>query len=186
MSDGPAARSDEALMAAYAQGDAAAFDHLFARYERRAYAFFLQRVQSPDRASDLFQELFLRIHRSRETFRPEGRFGAWFYQIAHNVLVDDFRRRGPTLEGLGEDLASGDARSPEADAEQAEALGALLGALTDEEQAILVAAKGAGVDLGTIARSLGRTTVAVRQILSRARRRIRARHSDAASRDGDG
>lgn len=42
MSDGPAARSDEALMAAYAQGDAAAFDHLFARYERRAYAFFLR------------------------------------------------------------------------------------------------------------------------------------------------
>lgn len=185
MSDGPAARSDEALMAAYAQGDAAAFDDLFARYERRAYAFFLQRVHSPDRASDLFQELFLRIHRSRETFRPDGRFRPWFYQVARNVLVDDFRRRGPPLEGLGEDLASGDALSPEGAAEQAEALAAALMELTAEEQVILVAAKGAGVDLGTIARSLGRTTVAVRQIVSRARRRIRARRSDPPARDAD-
>lgn len=185
MSDEPAARSDEALMAAYAQGDGAAFDDLFARYERRAYAFFLQRIHSPDRASDLFQELFLRIHRSRETFRAEGRFAPWFYRVARHVLVDDFRRRGPPLEGLGEDLASGEALSPEGAAEQAEALAALLTELTDEEQAILIAAKGAGVDLSTIARSLGRTTVAVRQIVSRARRRIRARHPDSSPRDGD-
>lgn len=113
MPDGAAARSDEALMAADAQGDPAAFDELFARYERRAYAFFLQRVRSPERAADLFQELFLRIHRSRETFRPEGRFAPWLYRIARHVLVDDFRRRGPPLEGLGENLANEHVLSPE-------------------------------------------------------------------------
>ena len=57
---------DENLMARDAAGDAEAFDELFRRYEPRAYVFFLKRTGSPQRAEDLYQELFLRIHRARD------------------------------------------------------------------------------------------------------------------------
>jgi RNA polymerase sigma-70 factor (ECF subfamily) len=178
--DAAGARTDEVLMAGYAAGDPASFDELFARYERRAYAFFLARVRTPERAADLFQELFLRLHRGRETFHADARFEPWFFRIARHVLVDDFRRRGPPLEVLGEDLA-GEGSSPEREFQQGEALAALLAELTEDERTILVAAQGAGVDLATIARALGRTTAAVRQIASRARRRVRARRRNSVT-----
>ena len=181
MPDGP---SDEALMAAYARGDGAAFDALFTRYERRAYRFLLARVRSPERAADLFQELFLRVHRGRDAFREDGRFDAWFFQIARRVLADEFRRRGPPLEPLGEGLAAGGA-DPERAFQIGEALDALGAELSEEERSILVSAKGAGEDLTTVARRIGRTTTAVRQIASRAIRRLRASRSDVTNGDGD-
>jgi RNA polymerase sigma-70 factor (ECF subfamily) len=183
MPDAADSTSDDALMSRYARGDPAAFDQLFARYERRAYGFFLARVRSPERAADLFQELFLRVHRGRETFRPEGRFAPWFFGVARRVLVDDFRRRGPPLEGLGEELAAR-ASDPERAFQVRESLAVLQAELSEEEQTILVAAKGAGADLATIAGRLGRTTTAVRQIVSRATRRLRAKASVTGGDDG--
>jgi len=184
MAGAPGAPSDEALMDGYARGDPAAFDQLFLRYERRAYAFFLARVRSPERAADLFQELFLRIHRGRQTFHSDRRFEPWFFRVARHVLVDDFRHRGPPLEILGEELAA-EGSSPERQFQLGEALEALGTDLTEEERVILVAAKGAGVDLATIARALGRTTAAVRQIVSRASRRLRAKRKGVTGGDGE-
>jgi len=184
MPDARVGSSDEDLMVRYARGDPAAFDELFARYERRAYGFFLARVRSPERAADLFQDLFLRIHRGRETFREGGRFEAWFFRVARHALVDDLRRRGPPLEALGDDYA-GSGRSPEREFQLGEELEAVGADLSEEERAILVAAKGAGVDLATIARGLGRTTAAVRQIASRASRRLRAKRKDVTGDDGE-
>jgi RNA polymerase sigma-70 factor (ECF subfamily) len=176
--------SDEALMVAYARGDASAFDELFARYEGRAYAFLLTRLRAPDRAADLFQELFLRVHRGRETFREDGRFDSWFFRVARNVLSDDLRRSGATLAPLDERLAArGD--GPERRVQIGEALDAVGAALSEEERIILAAAKGAGEDLSSIAQRMGRTPAAVRQIVSRAIRRIRAKRSDVTGEDGE-
>lgn len=180
----PDALGDEALMDRYARGDPEAFDRLFVRYARRAYAFFLSRVRSPDRAADLFQELFLRIHRGRDTFRADGRFEAWFFGVARRVLADDLRRRGPPLEVLPNGLAAA-GPSPERELEVREALAALERELGEEERWIVVAAKGAGEDGAAIGRELGRTAAAVRQILSRATRRLRASRKSVTDEDRD-
>jgi RNA polymerase sigma-70 factor (ECF subfamily) len=63
--------------------DAAAFEELFRRYEPRAYAFFVKRTRSPERAQDLYQELFLCIHRARDRDDAERPFAPWLFQIAH-------------------------------------------------------------------------------------------------------
>ncbi len=83
---------DETLMERYVEGDAVAFDELFRRYERRAFAFFARRTRSADRAEDLYQELFLRIHRARHAYDPRRPFAPWLFQIAHHLLIDDKRR----------------------------------------------------------------------------------------------
>lgn len=166
--------SDEALMDAYARGDPDAFDELFRRYGSRAHGFFLRRTRCPERAADLLQELFLKLHRARRSFLPERRFEPWFFQIARNLLVDERRRRGPVLELLVEELhASASARDPEHEAASREALGQALAVLSPDDRFLVSAAKGTGVGSREIARVLGRTPDAVRQSTSRALRRLR-------------
>ncbi len=166
--------SDEALMDAYARGDPLAFEELFRRYGPRAHGFFLRRTRCPERADDLLQELFLKLHRARRSFRPERRFAPWFFQIARNLFVDDLRRRGPVLESLVEEMqASVGARNPEHEASSREALAQALAVLSPDERFLVTAAKGVGVDSRQIARALGRTPAAIRQSTSRALRRLR-------------
>ena len=102
---------DETLMDRYVHGDTAAFDELFRRYERQAFAFFIRRTRSADRSEDLYQELFLRIHRARHTYDARRAFAPWFFQIAHHLLIDDVRTTGATLRAAGAAIASAGGRS---------------------------------------------------------------------------
>jgi len=166
-------RTDGELMERYAAGDAAAFDELFGRYEQRAFAYFMRRTRFEDRASDLFQELFLRIHRFRGRYDPSRPFAPWFHRIARNVLVDEFRRAARSREvALDMDAVP----SPEPDAERQLELQRkecqLLSLIPKEQAAVLVAAKVHGLDYTEIASRVGKSVDAVRQTASRALRRL--------------
>jgi RNA polymerase sigma-70 factor (ECF subfamily) len=166
--------SDERLMKRYADGDAAAFEELFSRYEQRAYAFFFRRTGSDDRAKDLYQELFLRLHRSRDSYDSTRPFAPWFFRIAGRLLVDDlrraFRNREVSLPDHDAPRVDGDA---EQRVEQAQQVGWLLDRLSPEERRVLVAAKVEGVGYAELARDLGKSVAAVKKLASRAMQRIR-------------
>lgn len=170
-----AALPDEALMVLYVDGDAEAFDELFRRHESRAYAYFLKRTGSPDRARDLYQELFLRIHRGRDGYDPGRGFAPWFFQIAHRLLIDDQRRAHRRHEvPLDDGLPHGaDPRGEQQAADRQEVL-RVLGELSSEERYILVSAKVEGVGYGDLARELGKSAAAVKKAASRAMQRLRA------------
>ncbi len=165
---------DETLMERYAGGDSAAFDELFQRYEGRAYAYFARRTHSGDRARDLYQELFLRLHRARETYDSARPFAPWFFQIAHRLFVDDERRAHRSQEvpfGAHEPTAPGaHSGDPLADREE---LARLLAPLSADERYVLVCAKVEGIGYRELAAELGRSVEAVRQLASRAMRRLR-------------
>jgi RNA polymerase sigma-70 factor (ECF subfamily) len=166
--------SDESLMAEYAAGRVEAFDELFRRYERAAYAFFVKRVGSQDRARDLYQELFLRVHRGRHAYDPRRPFTPWFFQIAHRLLVDDFRRAFRHHEApLGDilDSAPGGEQSPpiRCDLEQ------LMSGLSSEEQYVLHSAKLTGSEYREIAADLGKSVDAIKKVASRAMQKLRHR-----------
>jgi len=78
-------------MASFCQGDAQAFDALFARYQRPVYAF-LVRLVGPRTAEDLTQATFLSVVRARGRFRKDARFRPWLYAIATNAARDFLRR----------------------------------------------------------------------------------------------
>jgi RNA polymerase sigma-70 factor (ECF subfamily) len=165
---------DERLMARYAHGDVAAFEELFRRHEPQAYAFFLKRTGSPDRAEDLYQELFLRIHRARHAYDPSRPFLPWFFQIAQHLLVDDarraFREREVPLDPC--DIRC-EAADPEHEIASRSELGQLLAGLRPEERQVLVSAKLDGMEYAELAAQVGKSVAAVKQIVSRALRRIR-------------
>lgn len=88
---------DEDLMQAYAQGDAAAFEVLYARHEQALFRF-VRRVLGTAlaaQADEVFQETWLRIVNARAGFRPQGAaWRTWAFTIAHNLAVDRLRTSG--------------------------------------------------------------------------------------------
>lgn len=92
-----AAPSDEALLAAHAAGDAAAFPVLYARHERPVYRFLLRSLGAAAAAEDLLQEVWLAVLRNAGRFEPRARFTTWLYGIARNRLIDHWRARRETV-----------------------------------------------------------------------------------------
>jgi RNA polymerase sigma factor (sigma-70 family) len=93
----PAAAADEdaVLMLAYAAGDAAAFNALYARHELPVFRF-LRRSLGADGAAvvdELHQEVWLAVVRNAASYEPRARFATWLYGIARTRLIDHWRAR---------------------------------------------------------------------------------------------
>jgi RNA polymerase sigma-70 factor (ECF subfamily) len=87
--------SDEKLMQRYAKGDAKAFDQLYARHRGPLYRYFNRQVSDAATANDLYQGTWEKIIKARDKYNPTAAFTVWMYRIAHNHLVDHYRRVRP-------------------------------------------------------------------------------------------
>lgn len=88
---------DDQLMLAYAAGDAAAFNVLYARHEGALYRFVRRMLGSAllAQADEVFQDTWLRIITARNSFSPQGAaWRTWAFTIAHNVAMDRLRVSG--------------------------------------------------------------------------------------------
>ena len=95
------APTDEELVAAFQDGDGAAFDQLVVRWDRKIHGAIYRIVGADADARDLCQEAFQKAYRGLGTFKREARFSSWLYQIALNVCRDRIRRRrGKTAVSL--------------------------------------------------------------------------------------
>ena len=84
--------SDDALMLAYAAGDAAAFERLYQRHRIRLYRFLARRLRDDALADELFQDVWHKVIGARAGWAPQpGGFPAWLYRIARNRLLDHWR-----------------------------------------------------------------------------------------------
>lgn len=97
---------DEDLMLAYAQGDAAAFDLLYARHEAALYRFVRRLLGAAlgAQADEVFQDAWLRIVAARGSFRPQGAaWRTWAFTIAHNAAMDRLRVAGREVSLAGDE-----------------------------------------------------------------------------------
>lgn len=161
-------RSDDTLMLAYRDGDAAAFEVLYGRYRKSLYRYFYYALRG-DRslADDLYQDVWSRIIDSKERYRRGAGFRRYLFRIAHNRLVDHWRRAGRQSEQAEENLerfpdcASG---TPETETERDQQCQTLMNALAqlpqDQREAFLLQQE-AGLTLLQIAQrtEVGRETV---------------------------
>ncbi len=97
--------ADEALMRAYGQGDAQAFEALYARHKGGTYRYFLRHVGSDSATADeLHQDLWLRVIDARARYEVRARFQTWLYTLARHRLIDHWRsRHGVSLASLEDD-----------------------------------------------------------------------------------
>jgi RNA polymerase sigma-70 factor (ECF subfamily) len=83
--------SDAAIMLRVAAGDEAGFNYLVQKYHRAMINFLYRMVHNQSVAEELAQEVFLRVYRSRESYRAEAKFTTWLYRIATNLAVNNAR-----------------------------------------------------------------------------------------------
>ncbi len=84
--------TDEQLIQWVADGDSSCLATLFERHHRGVYQFCLQMTRQPAHSEDLVQDVFLKILRKAKSFRGEGSFKAWMFNIARNITLDHLRK----------------------------------------------------------------------------------------------
>jgi len=113
---------DDALMRAYAAGDARAFERLYARHSGALYRF-VRRVlgrEAGTQCDEVFQDTWLRVVRARERWSPQGAtFRTWLFTLAHHRAIDVLRKSGrevSTSTAADDDEAEPWQPAPEAEA----------------------------------------------------------------------
>ncbi len=102
--------NDQELLQAYSGGNDEAISVLIDRNRKKVFDYIMMLVRNRDLADDLFQETFIKAVRSlRENrYADHGKFSAWLMRIAHNQVIDHFRRQKQqnkiTNEDAGYDL----------------------------------------------------------------------------------
>lgn len=104
---------DATLMLAYARGDVAAFEALYAKHRGTLYRFILRSVRNTALADEVFQDCWSRVIAARERYQPQAKFSTWLLQIAHNLIIDSHRRRRPTADGDEAEVALATHAAPE-------------------------------------------------------------------------
>ena len=161
-----ALRTDENLMLAYRDGDAAAFEVLYGRHRARLYRYLVHQCGPREQADEYFQEIWMSVIRARSSYEVSAKFTTWLYRIAHNRLIDGFRAQGRRAE-LEADVRDDEGEMPELPApvseqperliERAQLAGRLAAAVDGlpgpQREVFLLAAEG-----GLTVEEIGQTT----------------------------
>ncbi|MFN5032017.1 MAG: RNA polymerase sigma factor [Flavobacteriia bacterium] len=85
---------DRELVSLYIDGNEKAFEQLLMRHKEKMFRFIYLKVRDRDLAEDLFQETFVKIINTLKlgAYNEEGKFLPWAMRIAHNLVIDHFRR----------------------------------------------------------------------------------------------
>lgn len=197
-SDSNAPRDEDALlMLAVRSGDAFAFEELMTRNQNRVCAFLQRLVGNLQLAEDLTQEVFMRVYKSRDSYRPDALFTTWLYRIARNVAFNSLRSKnrrpellfGAAARGRGGNGNGGSGASTSslcvegrllaqsgatptrqiAKLEMQTIVRAAVDALGTRQREALLLARFEGMSYQEIADAMNLTPKAVKSLLSRAR-----------------
>ena len=185
--------SDAAIMLRVAAGDESAFNFLVGKYHRAMIHFLFRMVRNQAIAEELAQEVFLRVYRSRESYRAEAKFTTWLYRIATNLAVNHARdtrheRSAQTLYLDAPDEESGttpDVADDEMTAEQRmlrdERMAAIrthVMALPERQRMAVLMHKYQGMDYRQIGEVLKLSESATKSLLFRAYQTLRDKLKD--------
>jgi RNA polymerase sigma-70 factor, ECF subfamily len=177
----------EELAGRVAGGERDAFAGIYEALLDPIYRYLYWNVGSREEAEDLAEEVFLKCLVNIGRFNPKrGPFKAWAFRIAHNVMVDQQRRKGRRgEEELADDLENGTAPHPETleERERAGALRASLTELPEMQRQVIVMKYFAEMSNSEAAAALGRSEGAVNALQHRALRRLGKKLEEAGWRE---
>ena len=100
--------SDSTLITQFISGNSQSFSILVDRYQKRVYGFIFSKVKDADLADDVFQDTFVKVIKNLRLgkYKDHGRFLSWVMRIAHNIIIDHFRKinRLPKYDSKHDDL----------------------------------------------------------------------------------
>jgi len=176
-------RTDEELAREARAGSRRSFEELAGRYRRRLFAYLRPRLASDEDAEDMVQDTFLKIYRNIEAYDPAFRFSTWLYTSANRLAIDAFRKgAGRVRVALERDFDVPDpAAGPESRLGET-GLWDAARALGGDRYRVLWLRYGEDMTIDEIAAVLGRTKLAVRVLLHRARTSLVGRLGPALDR----
>jgi RNA polymerase sigma-70 factor (ECF subfamily) len=154
------------LLVRYQDGDTAAAAELVRAASPMLVRFCLSQGDRREDIDDVLQEIWLRIHRARHTYRADAPAEAWLYAIARYTRLDAWRRRHRfrareiQVEALPEAAPAPGTQTPP--------MSELLAALPESQREVLLLLKGCGMTLEEVARATSSTVGAVKQKAHRA------------------
>jgi RNA polymerase sigma-70 factor (ECF subfamily) len=154
--------------------DVDALAEIYDHYEARIYSYIYHRVGNQTVAQDLTSQVFLRVLEAIQHDRTwDSSFSGWLYRIAHNLVIDHYRRRGRATQVSFETLPtlSAQAEGPEDAAERtlaAERLRVSINRLTEEQAQIITLRFLEGLSITEVAELSGKTEGAVKALQYRA------------------
>lgn len=85
---------DKELVSNYLNGDNASFEILLTRHKSRVFAFIMSKIKNRDITEDIFQDTFIKVINSLQKgkYNEQGKFLPWMMRIAHNLVIDYFRK----------------------------------------------------------------------------------------------
>ena len=146
---------------------------LFDRYQAPLFNFYSKMTQDRTVSEDLVQEVFLRILRYRQTYRPGTAFRAWMYQIARNTRLDQVRKVRPESPLVAEPIAPSGASDEAERQQEAALLQRAMMQLPEDKREILVLSRFQELKYEEIGRLLGCETGAVKVRVHRALQQLR-------------
>ena len=144
--------SDQQLVSNYLEGNVSALETLVKRHKERIYTFIISKVRNQELAEDIFQDVFFKVIKSLQKgkYNEEGKFLPWVMRIAHNLVIDHFRKakRMPILGKLKSDddfdifdiISNGEQTSEYTmmEGEQHEQLKKMVQELPEEQRQVLI------------------------------------------------
>lgn len=182
-------RDDEGVLVSAAKGgDAAAFEELVNRYERKIFRLGMNITQNREDAEDVMQDAFMKSYQNLDRFQGDSRFYTWLVRIAVNEALMKLRKRRPNQVSLDEPLTGTDGDdsvfreiedwgpSPEkkfAQTELNEILNSVIGELDPIFRVAFLLRDVEGLSTEETAQILGISVAAVKSRLLRARLKLR-------------
>ncbi|MEW6058414.1 MAG: sigma-70 family RNA polymerase sigma factor [Bdellovibrionota bacterium] len=163
--------SDEALMEAYQQGNGDAFAVLYRRHSAKVYGFLLNRLKDSTLVEDVFQAAFMKLHKSRLHYDPSFPFVPWLFTVCKSVMVDNIRKR----RGIQEEIDPIAVEQAVADEPEEQPSLPSLTSLPEAQRKALELRYGQDLSFEEISKRLETSQANVRQLVSRAIKRLRAK-----------
>ena len=150
-------KTDEQLMLRYAKGETQAFDLIYARHRAALYRYFKRQVNDVATVNDLYQGTWEKIIKARNKYRSSAPFTVWMYAIAHNHLIDHYRRIRQVLSTEMDTLADYQPGPVQGliDGEQNHKLRAAISALPQDQRNTLLLKLETGLKMREIASVTG-------------------------------
>ena len=173
------APEDSALMLRYKDGDVEAFETLYKRHNDSLFRYLMRLCRHRDTAEDLFQEVWGKIIKARERYRPTAKFRTFLYRVAHNCFIDHIRRnqRHQNTADIEPDTQQNPAEGPDVATERSLArrrLESALGDLPDEQRDVFLLHEEGGLSLDEIAHVTGVNRETIKSRLRYAVNKLRA------------
>lgn len=175
-------RTDEQLMSCYRDGDAQAFTPLYQRYRVSLYNYLMRQCSNKAIADELFQDSWTSLIKARETYTDSAQFRTYLFHIAHNKLVDHYRRNSKAaIESYEDEMPDTISHSPEdmvSAQQQHRKFTRLLEMLPEAQREVFLLKEETGLGLKDIARITESNVEAVKSRLRYAVKRLKTGMED--------